>query len=244
MDAEEFDALPEPRRAALTSQMVGYLEQLQALRWDSTGSFYPAEGAGEGTTAAVGRDAVEVGPYFDGLHGPFHSSLEYALGMLRSAIAEAEAKPALKPLLPYAVRAKALAERLAAGSLQLPEMPIVAFHGDFSLRNMLVTGEGEGLRISALLDWEWGGAKPAYCEWADCSFGDPNAATSRGFQEEAERRGLICQSSAGFAEYSALQRLGEALAPWVVGCFGPERDEQEIAESQKTCEELLQSHKL
>jgi hypothetical protein len=100
MDAEEFDALPEPQRAALTSQMVGYLEQLQALRWDSTGSFYPVEseeGQDANDSVLVGRDAVEVGPYFDGLHGPFHSSLEYALGMLRSAIAEAETKPALKP---------------------------------------------------------------------------------------------------------------------------------------------------
>jgi aminoglycoside phosphotransferase (APT) family kinase protein len=252
MDAEEFDALPEPQRAALTSQMVGYLEQLQALRWDSTGSFYPVESEGgqdANDSVLVGRDAVEVGPYFDGLHGPFHSSLEYALGMLRSAIAEAETKPALKPLLPYAARAKALAEQLASGALQLPEMPIVAFHGDFSLRNMLVVGgetgeEEDDLRISALLDWEWGGAKPAYCEWSDCSFGDASAASSRGFQAEAERRGLICQSSAGFAEYSELQRLGEALAPWVVGCFGAERDAQEIAESQKICEELLQSHKL
>ena len=196
MDAEEFDALPEPQRAALIDQMVGFLEELQALKWESTGSFFPSATAAE----AAGRAAVTVGPYFDGNHGPFHSAQEFATGMLRSAVAAAEEKPALKSLLPHATRAKVLLEHLASGTVQLPDMPIVAFHGDFSLRNMLVQGEGAELRISALLDWEWGGAKPAYCEWADCSFGDPSAANSQAFQAEAERRGLICQSSPGFAE--------------------------------------------
>ena len=41
MEAEEFDALPEPRAAALVCQMVDFLEQLQALRWEESGSFYP-----------------------------------------------------------------------------------------------------------------------------------------------------------------------------------------------------------
>ena len=45
------------------------------------------------------------------------------------------------------------------GELHLPDVPICGFHGDFSFRNMLVEGEGEGLRISALLDWEWGGVR-------------------------------------------------------------------------------------
>jgi len=57
MEAEEFDALPEPRAAALVGQMVGFLEQLQALRWEETGSFYPSGGA-EG---AEGREAVRLG---------------------------------------------------------------------------------------------------------------------------------------------------------------------------------------
>jgi aminoglycoside phosphotransferase (APT) family kinase protein len=239
MESEEFDALPEPQRAALISQMVDFLEQLQALKWESTGSFYPNATASE----EQGRAAVTVGPYFDGKHGPFHSTQDFAFGMLRSAISEAEKKPALRALVPYAARTKVLIDHLTSGTV-LPDMPIVAFHGDFSLRNMLVQGEGAELRISALLDWEWGGAKPAYCEWADGSFGEPGAANLSAFQAEAERRGLICQSSPGFAQYLELQKLGEALNPWVVGCFGPDRDAEEIAESRTICEEILQKYKL
>ena len=56
MEAEEFDALPEPRAAALVGQMVGFLEQLQALRWEETGSFYP-----RGEEGAEGREAVRLG---------------------------------------------------------------------------------------------------------------------------------------------------------------------------------------
>jgi aminoglycoside phosphotransferase (APT) family kinase protein len=240
MDIEEFDALAEPQRVALINQMVGFVEQLQALKWESTGSFYPNAAAAEGE----GRAAVTVGPYFDGNHGPFHTSQEFALGMLRSAISEAEKKPALDPLVPYAARARVLADHLTSGSVGLPDIPIVAFHGDFSLRNMLVKGDGADLRISALLDWEWGGAKPAHCEWADGSFGEPGAASSSAFQTEAERRGLICQSSPGFAEYLELQQLGEALNPWVVGCFGPDRDAEEIEQSKPICESILQKYKL
>ena len=56
MEAEEFDALPEPRAAALVGQMVGFLEQLQALRWEESGSFYPS-----GAEGAEGREAVRLG---------------------------------------------------------------------------------------------------------------------------------------------------------------------------------------
>lgn len=44
--------------------------------------------------------------------------------------------------------------------------------------------------------------------------------------------------------YLELQQLGEALNPWVVGCFGPDKDAEEIAESQRICEKLLQKYKL
>ena len=55
---------------------------------------------------------------------------------------------------------------------------------------------------------------------------------------------VALHSSAGFKEYSELQQLGEALDPWVVGCFGPEKDAEEIAESKQICERLLLAHKL
>ena len=45
------------KAAALVGQMVGFLEQLQGLRWEETGSFYPSGGA-EG---AEGREAVRLG---------------------------------------------------------------------------------------------------------------------------------------------------------------------------------------
>lgn len=159
-----------------------------------------------------GRDAVELGPYFDGKHGPFAGTKEFAAGMLLSSISAAERKPALTELRPYAERAKDLASQLVEGALGLPDVPIVAFHGDFSFRNMLVEGEGEALRISALLDWEWGGAKPAYCEFMDSSFGDVNVARGARFQADSERRGLLCPATMpGFAEYVARAELGNAL---------------------------------
>ena len=44
--------------------------------------------------------------------------------------------------------------------------------------------------------------------------------------------------------YLELHQLGAALNPWVVGCFGPDKDAEEIAESQEICEKLLQKYKL
>jgi hypothetical protein len=187
--------------------------------------------------------AVKLGPYFDGKHGPF--AKEYAAGMLLSAIGAAESKPSLAELAPFAGRAKVLAAQLREGEVDLPDVPIVTFHGDFTFRNMLVDGEGDSLRISALLDWEWGGAKPAYCEFQDSSCGDVNVARGARFQAECERRGLLCPATMpGFLQYAALAELGEALDPWVVGCFSAERNLEEIVASKETCERLLSAHKL
>mmetsp|Transcript_62127 Transcript_62127/g.115259 ORF Transcript_62127/g.115259 Transcript_62127/m.115259 type:complete len:371 (-) Transcript_62127:258-1370(-) len=236
VDAEEFDSLPEQVQHSLLSQMVGFLGELQQLKFDKTGSFRST------SRTLKGREAVELQPYFDGQHGPFSSSQEFAVGMLQYAITQAESKAALSELMEFALRAKGLVAKLSEKSIELPDIPIVAFHGDFAFRNMLFEGEGNDMRVTAMLDWEWGGAKPVHCEWMDCSFGDRNVARSAAFQAECIRKGVQCpETIPGFATYSALAELGEALNPWVVGCFSPDKDAEAIAESKCTCDRLLQS---
>ena len=251
MEATEFDALSPAAQQTIVGQLVDFLAQLQAIRWCSSGSFYPAStiDAADGSDAAAappsGRDAVALGPYFDGRHGPFVTCLEYGVGMLRASIAAVERKPALASMQKFAARATALAASLADGTLQIPDVPFVTFHGDFAFRNMLVVGEGDELRVSAFLDWEWCGSKPAYCEWMDCSFGDTNIACNKLVQEECERRGLLCPAvTPGMTEWAELAELGEELSPWCVG-LGPrteeaeERDVATLASSAEICDRLL-----
>jgi len=117
--------------------------------------------------------------------------------------------------------------------------PIVFFHGDFSLRNMLV----EGTTLTALLDWEWSGAFPVDNDWDDNILADLESSEDVAiFWEEVDKLKelLTPRKIPGYDIRKKLRSMIECLAPWQVGCFSPEEDLACVEESHKALTDLLQ----
>ncbi len=219
-----IERLSDEQLRPLIRQVVGFVKELQGLTFPRTGSLYDSSGT--------------LGPRWEGRPPQFDSVQPYLEHALHSALSRSAADKRMDCLAPARERAEELLVEIQTATLELAACPIVAFHGDFSYRNMLVNEDAT--RVTALLDWEWAGAEPLFREWGNGSCHNENATCAELFREVAAQAGVVTPDTlAGSSRLIAVYEVAEQLFPWQVGCWDAARDEAVLAQAANDLHRLL-----
>jgi RIO-like serine/threonine protein kinase len=193
-------------------QIIEILNQLQSIKLDKIGSLY----------------SYGVGPYFENKRGPFNTSKEFLEDKMNLAIETVNTNLSFMGIKPFVPKLQKIFKKL----LQLIDnVPIVLFHGDLSLRNILIKDN----KIVSLLDWEWGGSMPIFCEWFNCDI--------ENLENEINNKNIYTPNNIpNFSYIKDIYIIIDNIAPWQIGCFGIEEDKKYIKKSINEIKNIIDKY--
>ena len=202
----------DAKRQALVEDLVSCVEQMAKLRFEKVGSVV---GYDPETNTAVIGPSFEPAPEFAGPFDSISASIlaqftDFSTRLIKDhELPESEGR--LAPLVEFI---EPIRKVLTDSMPYFDKCPIVAVHGDFCGRNILVdpsTG-----RISAVLDWEWLAAWPQPYEWLR-GFDDMPETLKSLVETLAEKRGIRkLPDEDTYQRIYQIFTLIDYLSPWDV----------------------------
>jgi len=226
--------LDTQNRLALIRELAGVVARLQQLNYEAIGGLVTSE------------SKQLVGPFFDLQAGPFPRIKEWLLCQMAAKQKNLddlfEDFPESHCLQPWCskVTDAVTTETIPPDALR---SSFVLVHGDFTLKNVLLTPDGP--RIAAVLDWEWAGAFPPDHEWRNgldeleqVAMGDGSSALTAFHKELAAAGGKCMADITGGAERGEVVGAMEAVPPWELAFVPRDRVPHLVEQSIKTLQSL------